>query len=277
MNIEKRFFLPPSSSLKRRGIARRQSRDLAVAGLFIIMMLMSLLSVLYWLSQGTGKRYTIYAHFKEVPDIRPGSHVFQAGYAVGVVGDIEPLFKDNSLKPLFRVILKIERKWRIPDDSRASIAAAGPLQVNIIEITPGDSSVALGDGQKILSCDTKPGLFQQLAELTTHMQRLVESTLSPLLASLKKQIHVMEKLIFSWGGPNSHSAQQIMENLKVISVDIRELLSAIHPDNLAGVVSSTQGALKTLTAWHSPLRRIVKRSKTCFRNTRSLAYRCMKQ
>lgn len=90
----------------------------------------------------TGNTITVSAVFGEIGDLNVGDDVRVAGISIGTVADTQ---LDQTLFQA-RVDLAVDAEVRIPDDSIARISSASLLGGSYVELIPGISDDAMGDG-----------------------------------------------------------------------------------------------------------------------------------
>ena len=81
-----------------------------------------------------------------------------------------------------------------------------------MKIRPGRSAALLSDGARIDALGRESDLVAQLGRLTDSLNRIVEETIAPALASIKTQIQTIETLLgtgedqgrttSAWPGPS---------------------------------------------------------------------------
>jgi phospholipid/cholesterol/gamma-HCH transport system substrate-binding protein len=94
---------------------------------------------------GPRDTYTVSASFRSAEGISLGTDVRMAGVKIGTVTGME-------LSPTtFRaeIVVEIQKKIEIPDDSAIAVTSEGLLGGNFIEIIPGASEFPVEDGGEI--------------------------------------------------------------------------------------------------------------------------------
>jgi phospholipid/cholesterol/gamma-HCH transport system substrate-binding protein len=238
-----RFFSPPEIGAPGRRAGQRQRRDLLISGLFVLAMLAVLAAALLIVSGYFVGTYSLTTDFSEAGGLEPGTPVRQADYVIGTIAAIEPVFSNEKLVPRFKVVMRIQKGWKIPEDSIAVIGSAGLLQGNVVKVVPGSSTVPLNEGESIRSGKKEPDLSQQLAELTDRLSELMRDSVTPLVASVKRQIEALEGLMLT-GEDDVGSSQQtiagILENLRDVSATLKAQMEAIKPKELGALVDSAR-------------------------------------
>lgn len=113
---------------------------LGIAAIFILTMRVSNLA-----DVSVDQGYQVTAQFSNIGGLKIGSRVNLAGVRIGRVSNIEIDQQTYEAK----VTLNVENKYKIPEDSDASILTAGLLGEQYIGIGPGASDTYLKQGDKI--------------------------------------------------------------------------------------------------------------------------------
>ena len=118
-----------------------------VVGAFVTGMIVALVVALSILSGRSGATDTYYTLYDNVTGIKYGTAVLYEGYQIGQVDTIEPTANSgvgaapgtnaSAKGVLFKVVLKVKRGWRIPEDSVARAAASGILSAMTVDIRGG--------------------------------------------------------------------------------------------------------------------------------------------
>jgi phospholipid/cholesterol/gamma-HCH transport system substrate-binding protein len=218
MNRLERLYSPPEIGAPGKRAAVGVRRDLFLAGLFVLTMVAVVAGTLALLMPGLfGDSLRLYAYFPEAAGLDSGIQISQAGYDIGVVEAVEPVFPEAGFDPCpdpnpistpgaaasrtppgpcFRATLRIRAGWPIPRDSIAQLASAGLLQGQALRILPGqDRGHPLADGDRIHVVGREADLVEQLGRLTDSLQTLVEQTIAPALAGIARQIAALQELL----------------------------------------------------------------------------------
>jgi phospholipid/cholesterol/gamma-HCH transport system substrate-binding protein len=258
MNRLERLYSPPEIGApgKREGRARR--RDLFLSGVFVIAMAAVTVAALTLAIPGLFRpHYRLYAYFPEAKGLDEGIEVVQDGYAVGLVERVTPIFPDRDpdaahcppppaegpvrspTLPCFRATLRIRGQWPVPVDSRAQLGTAGLLSGDAVKLRPGASATLLADGATVPSLGREGDLMDQLSALADSLDRVVNETVAPALASIKSQIQTIESLLGTGGdeGENRERLAGAFENLRKLSGDLER---AVDPDKIAAILDSAK-------------------------------------
>ncbi|MDC0071449.1 outer membrane lipid asymmetry maintenance protein MlaD [Rhodobiaceae bacterium] len=118
----------------------------AIVGVFVI--ILSLVFLFYGFSTmklQNSDNYNISALFNRIDGIKIGSDIRMSGIKIGTVANQE---LDNSSFEA-KVLMSIDSKILIPDDSSAKITSDGLLGGNYISIEPGGSDIYLLNNEEI--------------------------------------------------------------------------------------------------------------------------------
>jgi len=89
--------------------------------------------------------YSVYGQFDNIGGLKPRAPVKSAGVVVGRVGSI--VFDDQKYSA--KVTIRIDKRYRFPKDTTASILTSGLLGEQYIGLDAGGDSSNLGDGDQI--------------------------------------------------------------------------------------------------------------------------------
>jgi phospholipid/cholesterol/gamma-HCH transport system substrate-binding protein len=100
MNRLERLYSPPEIGAPGKRAAVGVRRDLFLAGLFVLTMVAVVAGTLALLMPGLfGDSLRLYAYFPEAAGLDSGIQISQAGYDIGVVEAVEPVFPEAGLDP----------------------------------------------------------------------------------------------------------------------------------------------------------------------------------
>jgi len=89
--------------------------------------------------------YTIYAQFDNIGGLKPRAPIKSAGVVVGRVADIA--FDNNKF--LARVTMSIDKHYKFPKDTTASVLTSGLLGEQYIGLIGGGDTANLGPGDTV--------------------------------------------------------------------------------------------------------------------------------
>jgi phospholipid/cholesterol/gamma-HCH transport system substrate-binding protein len=283
MSRLERLYAPPEIGAPGKRAAAGVRRDLILAGLFVLAMAVVVAGGLALILPGVfGGTIRLYAYFPEAAGLEPGIHISQAGYIIGAVEGVEPVFPEGPgpdpcpapdadggrppAGPCFRATLRIRDRWPIPRDSVAQLASAGLLQGHVLRILPGrDQDHPLGDGERIAIGGREADLVAQLARLTDSLQDLVEETIAPALTGIAEQIAALQELLGTGAEDpgNRDRVAGVFESLQRLSANLE---AAVDPQQLTNILGSVEevsrnlaGASATLTSRSQDVQQAVQR------------------
>lgn len=253
-----RLYSPPEIGGPGKREARTRHRDLALAGLFVLSMGALAVATFAILVPGLfGGTYRLQTYFADASGLYTSTQVIQAGYVIGIVEGMTPVFPGRDLEaehcpprmddgvgrssklPCFQATLRIREKWPIPANSTAVVGSAGLLQGLAIKIQPGASDTLLGEGDVVATAGREIDLMARLEDLTESLNDLVDETIKPALANIRDQIQTIKDLLGT-GGDNPENRDRlagVFQNLEQLSADME---TAVDPEQIESILSSVQ-------------------------------------
>jgi len=255
MNRLERLYSPPEIGGPGKRNARSRRRDLVLAGLFVLSMVVLAVATLAILLPGLfGGAYRLHAYFASASGLYASAQVLQEGYVIGIVEGMAPVFPGRDAQaehcppapegrspklPCFRATLRIREAWPIPEDSVAVPGSAGLLQGEAIKIRPGASDDLLQNGQTIDAAGREADLMARLGALTESLNDLVDETVKPALANIRDQVQTIRDLLGS-GGDNQGTRDRlagVFQNLEQLS---KNMESVVDPEQIRDILASVQ-------------------------------------
>jgi len=89
--------------------------------------------------------YSVFGQFENIGGLKPRAPVKSAGVVVGRVGAIS--FDDQKFSA--RVTIRIDKRYKFPKDTSASILTSGLLGEQYIGLDAGGDSASLNEGDEI--------------------------------------------------------------------------------------------------------------------------------
>lgn len=264
MSRLERLYSPPEIGAPGKREARQRRRDLFYSGLFVLAMAAVAAAAFAVLIPGLfGGAYRLRVYFPDATGLVEGIQVIQAGYVIGLVERVKPLFPDRDPEaaacpapaagdepkapalPCFRATLRIRDRWPVPADSRAQLGAAGLLQGDAVMIRPGRAAVLLADGEHLATDGRAPDLLARLSGLTEALDDLVRDTIAPALASIKAQIETIETLLGTGAdqGENRERLAGALESLQRLAANLEAALDRRRIEAILSAVEQTTGQL----------------------------------
>jgi phospholipid/cholesterol/gamma-HCH transport system substrate-binding protein len=185
---------------------RDDQRNYAAVGAFVIAITAGLVVWIALLAGGTGETDDYHVHFANVMGLSSGTQVLYQGFPVGMIEDIRPTVREGQ--QVFRLDVSVERGWRIPEDSVATITASGFLSAVVVNVRAGASDTLLEPGSEISSVEA-PDLLAAMSSVAEDVGELIEGSLKPMLDALGE------------GGP------EIIADLEAFTAKLNETLAKI--------------------------------------------------
>jgi phospholipid/cholesterol/gamma-HCH transport system substrate-binding protein len=185
---------------------RDDQRNYAIVGAFVIVVTVGLIAWLAVLAGRTGATDPYHVHFANVMGLSSGTQVLYEGYPIGVIEDIQPTIREG--RQVFRLDLRVQRGWKIPEDCLATITTSGFLSAAVINLRAGASATLLEPGDEIASLES-PDLFAAMSSVAGELGELIQGSVKPMLQTLSE------------GGP------AIVEDLEVFTGKLNETLAQI--------------------------------------------------
>ncbi|MFI3322900.1 MAG: MlaD family protein [Rikenellaceae bacterium] len=174
----------------------------------------------------TGNTY--YAYYDKSDGIEISSPVVIRGISIGSVVDISIEGVDSKVK----VALRVEKKYKIPTDSEATITSASLMGGKIVDIGVGKSSQYLDNGDEIKGLlDT--GMTDQIEEL--------KETMTEVIADLTTTLESVNALL---SPENVANLSATFENLNGSTKSLENLLNGGEINNMLSNLESVTSELK---------------------------------
>ena len=143
-------------------------------GLFFALALIATVIILE-MSGGTDffkPSYLLYARFNTVLELKEGDQVKMAGKQIGRVKSIE--FEEDKIK----VVMKLEKKYKVRTDSKATIKFAGLMGQNFVSINIGSPNSPALEANNPITIEEQPDfsvLMKKLESAVDGIGRMTES------------------------------------------------------------------------------------------------------
>ena len=208
-----------------------QSREF-VAGSFVLGGLIAFLVIISVLGDFMQRTDAYYTRVNNVSGLKQGAAVIYEGYIIGSVTGITPEPGDEGMS--FRVDLDIQKDWRIPETSEASIAAMSLLSAVAIQIRAG-TGPALEPGTMI-AASKQMNFVDELSETADNIANIAEEHVVPLLNTIDELLstHGAETLtgVNSLATGLAFEAPQVLANLNRVVNSLDALVKSVDPDRL---------------------------------------------
>ncbi len=231
-----------------------------VVGGFVLAMAAALVVSLAVLMGRTGATDDYYAIYRNVTGVKFGTQVLYEGYPIGQVEKVTPVPSEGGMG--FRVDFGVAKDWRIPEDSVAVITAPRLLAAVTINISAGESAVAVGPGGMVRGRDGAD-VFAAMSMLAGEVSELTRGSLRPLLATLDQTVGTAGKILATDGAALSaelralaetyanQRAPRILDNLERFTETINEsgdqLKALATPENREKIEAVIGGLQQTGT------------------------------
>jgi len=208
---------------------RDDQLNYAIVGAFVIAVIAGLVAWIAVLAGRTGATDAYRVHFANVMGLSSGTQLLYEGYPIGMIEDVEPTARDG--RQVFRLDVRVQRGWRIPEDSLATITASGLLSAVVVNVRAGSSTTYLDPGDEIPSLES-PDLFAAMSSVAADVGELIQGDLKPMLDTLadggpeivgdleaftKKLNETMAQVDGILSGENARRIESILENLESTS------------------------------------------------------------
>lgn len=181
-----------------------------VVGVFVLAMAAALVVSLAVLMGRTGATDDYYAIYRNVTGVKFGTQVLYEGYPIGQVEKVTPVPSEGGMG--FRVDFGVAKDWRIPEDSVAAITAPRLLAAVTINISAGESAVALSPGGMVRGRDGAD-VFAAMSMLAGEVSELTRGSLRPLLATLDQTVGTAGKILATDGATLSAELRAVAETI----------------------------------------------------------------
>ena len=161
---------------------RESKSNYIVVGAFVVSVVTALVLWITLLSGGTGASDPYTIEFSNVAGLKTGVEILFEGYPMGLIEDIQPL---EGIPRRYRVDVRVNHEWPIPEDSLALISA-GLFSAAVIDIQAGSSEQLLAVGSEIPSSEAGDS-FAALGTAASSASEVLEE-LKPTLAAFRERV-----------------------------------------------------------------------------------------
>ena len=207
-------------------------------GAFVLAMLAAAIIGGAMLTGGSGPSDDYHVMLDNVADIRFGTVVRYEGYPVGQVDRIVPV--PAGARMTFRVELGVEQGWRIPTDSVARIGSSNLLANKTIDISGGQSDVAITVGHAIPGAPPAD-MFAAMSSLAGEIGDLNRDSVRPLIDRMGSVVSEIDTLIRRDLGRITASVASVAGDAETRVPDILASL-----DSMTAELDTTVGTVQDL-------------------------------
>ena len=184
------------------------------------------------------KGYIVHASFKNVQELKKGDPVKMAGVEVGRVDDI------RLVDAQARVSMKIEGKYRIKTDSKATIRFAGLMGQNFLYIDAGTPNAPRIEPGGFIETGSQTDMYEMMAKLQNVASGVENLTKSFSAENLSTLIGPMNDFLRQ----NSTNLTAILSNSASVTLQISQgrgtIGKLIYDDALYNTTMSTISSLQ---------------------------------
>lgn len=206
-------------------------------GIFAVAMLLAAWAGIRFLSGVDifGRNSVYYAAYDRVDGVQAASPIMIRGVKVGTVTGIA---FDPARSEQVVLELTVQKRYRIPVDSRAKIVSSSLMGNKAIEIAYGEAGMYLRGGDTLQS-----GRDRDLMDMAGSELDFLKQKVSTLTASLERTLGNINTLLET----NARSIEGTLGNLDAASGDLAEVLRA-EKENLKATVDGLAAFSQTLGA-----------------------------
>jgi phospholipid/cholesterol/gamma-HCH transport system substrate-binding protein len=273
------LFIPPEIGYSGHRIAKKRRSILVFSGLFVLLMLIILMASLSFFFGDKHDRYSLTTTFVNIMGVEKGTTISLSGVLIGQVQQVD-FFAPNELfncipttnkQPVcqafvkqyvknriantentqcFKVTMRIDKQWKIPNDSFAIINNSNPLKNSELMIQIGSSDKNYAVAENMPGCGIKADLFSNIARLFEDVTDILQESI-PMMASINRQIQAME-LILTTNETDYQAATEtvpiagVFFDLRNISQKLNKMLEAINEQQMTEILTSAQGSMNNV-------------------------------
>ncbi len=218
-------------------------RDEVMVGLLLIVAVVVGLGGTIWIARGgLARYYNMYSRFQWGAGVKQGQPVLLAGVTIGFVQRVE-LIPDGTLA----LALQIQKQYRIPAGSTASVQANGIFGDQLIAITPVRAvKTYMPEGDTIPSGKGTPGTNELLSKsdsIASSLQALSSKARAEFVEGggindVHKTINDLTKLVASLSAVAAEQSRQ----LTLTQLQLRKTLASVDSTKVDSTVVSLRAA-----------------------------------
>ncbi|NBV49601.1 MCE family protein [bacterium] len=241
----------------------RQRMNQLLVGIFVVLGVSIATYLIFVMGSRTGvfrSTFTVYARFKDVKGLHPGSEVSLSGLRVGIVKEIT-VATDDSKEMVAHLQISSTAKDRIRADSAATLRTQGVLGDRYIELTIGSNSQRPLKNGDTLRTEEASDIFAKSGSLMEGLSRYLREggdidslvknlaklsdNLVQLSGQVKKEKSLLNELFYGSSGKNLNEALTHLDSiLKKIDGGDGTLGSLVNDPTVYEDVKSVLGGAK---------------------------------
>jgi phospholipid/cholesterol/gamma-HCH transport system substrate-binding protein len=233
------------NELMRAAPVRRARREVVV-GLFVLVGAIVILSAFLTLTDASmfHRRYLLTSVVADARGLRNGDPVRMRGVHIGRVRRFDMVREGVAIR------MEIDRRFRVPADSRAVVRSSGLLEGMMVDVLPGAAPGALGD-QAFIPAQPGAALLEKADQLSNRADSIlaqIQTIVSPENArNVGRSIDVLPRLLTTL----AQTLEQERGDLRELGASLRrsaaELERATANGRLERTVGNADSALVQLT------------------------------
>lgn len=244
----------------------RQKMNQILVGIFVIGAFSVATYLIFVMGSRTGflrSTFTVYARFKDVKGLHPGSEVSLSGLRIGVVKSIS-VATDDSKEMIATLHINSNAKGRLRQDSTATLKTQGVLGDRYIELSIGSNNQPVLKHEDTLKTEDAPDILSRSGNLVEGLSRYLKeggdidslvknlARLSDNLVQLSNQVKreksILNELFYGSSGRNLNQALTSLDSiLKKIDQGDGTLGSLVNDPTVYEDVKSVLGGAQRST------------------------------
>jgi len=241
---------------------KNDQRNYIVVGVFVVAMIAGLILWIALLSGATGATDSYRTRYDSVLGLSAGgTQVFINCFQIGKVESIERA--EDGAEKLFVLEVSLRQGWKIPDDSRAEITAAGLLSTNVVNIRRGSSTTYLEPGDEIRSLEAA-NLMAELSDTAAGFNQFLKETLKPQIETIVGDLQeTMNQVNEVLSKENTGRVSSILQNLDDVSAEVKGLTDGLGTtrENLDGTIQKVSKAIDQVSNLLADVDQLVEANK----------------
>ncbi len=193
-----------------------------IVGLFVIVMIATLVTSVAMLTGRTGAVDNYYTYYSNVTGIKFGTQVVYEGYPIGQLETITPEEKDGRMR--FRIDFSVFQGWRIPKDSIVEIEAPGLLAAVTLAIQAGVSTEPVEPGQQVVSKE-RSDVFAVVSSVAGQLGDLMDTNIKPLLDNVNEAVGTINEAVGSINRIIEEEGLSLFADAREITEDLSDLIA----------------------------------------------------
>lgn len=241
----------------------RKKINQMMVGIFVVLGVTIGIYLIFMMGSRTGflrSNFTLFARFKDVKGLHPGSEVSLSGLRIGIVKDIT-VAADDSKDMIAELQISSNARGRLRADSAATLKTQGVLGDRYIELSIGTNGQGELKNGDTLKTQDSPDLFSKSGSLMEGLSRYLKEggdvdslvknlarlsdNLVQLSTQVKKEKSLLNELFYGQSGQNLGQALTHLDSiLKKIDTGDGTLGSIVNDPTVYEDVKSLLGGAK---------------------------------